>query len=272
MNFIINAVVLLVLMPIPLFLFATLCNPAEVRKRGAKQMLKEFARAAFSAGLSLLNAVCTRPFTFLCNLPLIKKNGDDTPILMVHGLYHNKAAWLIMRYRLNLAGYSNLHTWQYGSFITSYPELVLELRDAIEKLHYKSNKKIILIGHSLGGLLSCGATQAPETESMCAGLISLGTPYRGSILASIAIGRLGRSLHPASGLFKGENRIAYPQDIPKTAIISPMDELVLPWTNLEPSSGNWNIIHSHALGHVAMLYSREVSGLIVENIRKIQKA
>ncbi|NDV27571.1 triacylglycerol lipase [Desulfovibrio sp. JC010] len=267
----IKILLILILLPAPLFLFAFLCNPTEIQKRGRKQALKDLVRATFSAGISLLIAICTRPFTFLCELPLIRKNGDNTPILMVHGLYHNKAAWLLMRYRLNLAGFCNLHTWQYNSFTTSYPELVLELRDIISNLHRESGQKVILTGHSLGGLLSCGATQQPEIEKKCAGIITLGTPYKGSILASIAIGRLGRSLHPASSLFNGENRIGYPQDIPKTAIISPTDELVLPWPNLEPDPERFSIKRSRALGHVAMLYSREVSSVVAETIRKIQQ-
>ncbi|ACS81384.1 esterase/lipase family protein [Maridesulfovibrio salexigens] len=261
---------LLILLPLPLIIFAALCNRTEIRNRGTGPMIKDIARATVSAGISLIIAICTRPFTFLSNLPLIKKNGDDTPILMTHGLYHNKVAWVAMRYRLNLAGYTNLHTWQYNSFTTSYPELVLELRDIISKLHLESGREIILTGHSLGGLLSCGAAQDPEIEKMCAGIITLGTPYRGSILATIALGRLGRSLHPQGSLFKGKNKIGYPRNIPKTAIISPTDELVLPWSNLEPTSEEWQLKRTHAMGHVAMLYSRQVGKMVVESIRKIQ--
>ena len=262
--------VLMILLPLPLIIFAALCNRAEIRRRGLRQITKDIARATVSAGISLIIAICTRPFTFLCNLPLIRQNGSNTPILMTHGLYHNKAAWLVMRYRLNLAGFSSLHAWQYNSFTTSYPELVLELRDIISKLHLESGKKVILIGHSLGGLLSCGSAQDPKIEKMCAGIITLGTPYRGSGLAAIAIGRLGRSLHPQSNLFNGDNKISYPRSISKTAIISPTDELVLPWSNLEPVADEWNIKRTRALGHVAMLYSRQVGSMVVEAIRKIQ--
>ncbi|WP_239061121.1 triacylglycerol lipase [Desulfovibrio sp. JC022] len=271
MKILITAALILMLLPLPLFLFAALSNKKEIDRRGLKQNCKDIARATISAGISLLIAICTRPFTFLCTLPLINKNGDNTPILMVHGLYHNKVAWLVMRYRLNLSGFSNLHTWQYNSFTTSYPELVLELRDIISKLHRESGQKIILTGHSLGGLLSCGAAQNPDMEKMCAGIITLGTPYRGSSLAAIAIGRLGRSLNPHSSLFKGQNKIRYPQRIAKTAIISPTDELVLPWPNLEPASGKWTIKHTRAMGHVAMLYSRQVGHMVAEEIRKIKQ-
>ncbi|TIH12468.1 alpha/beta fold hydrolase [Marinifilum sp. JC120] len=270
LKIILFAAVLLIILPLPLFLVAAICNRETMCRRGIKQNCKDITRATISAGISLLIAIFTRPLTFLCDMPLIKKNGDNTPILMVHGLYHNKAAWLIMRYRLNLAGFSNLHSWQYNSFTTSYPELVLELRDIISNLHRESGKKVILTGHSLGGLLSCGAAQELEIEKKCAGIVTLGTPYRGSILANIAVGHLGRSLHPQSSLFKGENKIGYPRNIPKTALISPTDELVLPWENLEPTSDEWTIKHPRAMGHVAMLYSRQVGSMVVEAIHKIK--
>ncbi|WP_320006394.1 alpha/beta fold hydrolase [Maridesulfovibrio sp.] len=263
---------LLMLLPLPLFLFAAFSNLGEIRNRGIRRSAVELARASVSAGISLILAIFTRPFTFLCNLPLFKKNGDSIPILMIHGLYHNKAAWLLMRYRLNLAGFSNLHTWQYNSFTTSYPELVLELRNVIAKLHKETGQKIILTGHSLGGLISCGAANAPETEKLCAGIITLGTPYKGSNLAAIAIGRLGRSLHPQGVLFNGENKIKYPPNIPKTAIISPTDEMVLPWSNLEPCSGTWDILRCRAMGHVAMLYSGETSAMVARAIYRIKNA
>ncbi len=270
MKIIILAILILLLLPLPLFIFAAFCNQKEIRERGFKKALMELTQAELSAGFSLLTAICTRPLTFLSDLPLIRKNGDNTPILMVHGLYHNKSAWVLMRYRLNLAGFTGLHTWQYNSFTTSYPELVLELRDIISELHRKSGKKIILTGHSLGGLLACGATQDPEIEKMCAGIISMGTPYGGSILASIAIGRLGRSLHPDSSLFKGEDKIGYPKVISKTAIVSPTDELVLPWKNLIPRPDDWSVIRCPALGHVAMLYSGKVCEIVTQTIRTIQ--
>lgn len=123
---------------------------------------------------------------------------------MVHGLYHNRTAWLFMKHRLNRQGFSNLNTWQYNSFTTSYPELVLELRKQIAKLYEENNCRVMLVGHSLGGLIICGAAAEPDIENKVSGIITLGTPFKGSILTLVAPGRLGRSLHPESSLFKGE--------------------------------------------------------------------
>ncbi|CCO22620.1 esterase/lipase family protein [Maridesulfovibrio hydrothermalis] len=256
--------------PAALILFAALFNWKIIKNKPLKQNLQELGCAAASSVASLFIAITTRPFTCLDKLPLPEKNGDTLPILMVHGLYHNKAAWFIMKYRLSMQGFSNLNTWQYNSFTTSYPELVLELRREILKLQKKQNRKVMLIGHSLGGLLISGAASDPEIEKLTAGIITIATPFKGSMLAVTAPGRLGKSLHPQSALFISENKIHFPEHIRKTAIISPTDEMVLPWENLEPDHEQWTIKRSPALGHVAMLYSRRVARIVAETIREIK--
>lgn len=262
--------IILFFLPAPLLLFAAFFNRKEMKQKTFGSNIKELWSAIISAGTSLFVAILTRPFTFLDRIPLIAKADDNRPILLVHGLYHNKMAWLPMKHRLNRQGFANLKTWQYNSFTTSYPELVLELRKEIKKI-YNSNcrpEKVSLVGHSLGGLLISGAAENPETKEMVQQIITLGTPFKGSVLARIAPGRLGRSLHPDSSLFKGENPVRYPEGISKTAIISPADEMVLPGENLKPFSGSWRIIRCGAMGHVAMLYSRRVTRIVAECIRK----
>ncbi|WP_432737707.1 esterase/lipase family protein [Maridesulfovibrio sp. FT414] len=263
------AMAVLFLLPSPLVLFGILFNWRTVRNRPTDQILRELGGAIVSAGMSLFIAVCTRPFTFLNRLPLFAKGSDQRPILMVHGLYHNRTAWLFMKHRLNREGFGSLYTWQYNSFITSYPELVLALRREIRRIYEESGEEqVTLVGHSLGGLLISGASADLQVEKMVRGLITLGTPFKGSILAVMAPGRLGRSLHPESALFRGENRITYP-DIAKTAIISPTDEMVLPWENLEPDPDKWDIVRCSAMGHVAMLYSRKVSATVGRLIKRM---
>ena len=220
----------------------------------------------------MLAAVLTRPMLFLSRISFPQKKEDQTPILLVHGLYHNKTAWLLMKHRLNKSGLCNIETWQYNSFMTSYPELVLALVQKISKL-YKTNpgQKIILVGHSLGGLLISGAVTDKETVHKISGLITLGTPFQGSILAMLAPGRLGQSLHPKSNIFKGKNKFTTPADMHKVAIVSPIDEMVQPWENLKPVEKNWEIIECGPMGHVAMLYSQEVTMLVINSIKKLSK-
>ncbi len=188
---------------------------------------------------------------------------------MVHGLYHNDTAWLLIKPRLKNAGFKNFNTWSYNSFTTSYPDLLIELRKKILKLYAENNnQKLLLIGHSLGGLLMTGAIADEEVAGAVEKLITLGTPCRGSLLAIAAPGKLGQSLHPDSSLFKYLRSIPSPAGVDKTAIISPVDEMVLPWENLQPYDTSWKVIRSPAMGHVSMLYSRKVAKIISKILKQ----
>ncbi len=113
-----------------------------------------------------------------------------------------------------------------------------------------------------------GAIADEEVARTVEKIITLGTPCRGSLLAIAAPGKLGQSLRPNSSLFKYLRSIPSPVDVDKTAIISPVDEMVLPWKNLEPYDSSWKVIRSPAMGHVSMLYSHKVAKIISSILKK----
>ena len=53
---------------------------------------------------------------------------------------------------------------------------------------------MVLIGHSLGGLLIKSVLNHPDLADHIGLVITLATPHQGSVLAGLAMGRLGRSL------------------------------------------------------------------------------
>ena len=85
-----------------------------------------------------------------------------------------------------LQQYNNMAIQQF--YTTSYPELVLKLRKEIIRIHNENNCKIILVGHSLGGLIISGAANDPEIKKMVSGLITIGTPFKGSVLGADCYG------------------------------------------------------------------------------------
>ncbi|SMF12758.1 esterase/lipase family protein [Desulfovibrio gilichinskyi] len=259
----------ILLIPLPLILVMGAANCKELMGRGYKQVIRDLLMSFATIEVSVLIAGLTRPLAFLCADRIPKKATGTVPILMTHGLYHNRTAWLMMKPRLKRAGYGNLHTWSYNSFTTSYPELVLELRRRILRLYVENNnQKIVLIGHSLGGLLIKGAVSDPVVAEKISRIITLGTPFRGSLLAKIALGRLGRSLHPESSLFETNPGNSVMNEIPKTAIYSPVDEMVIPWKNLKPLENGWQTLPCSSMGHVAMLYSSQTVSIIIELIKQ----
>jgi pimeloyl-ACP methyl ester carboxylesterase len=156
---------------------------------------------------------------------------NKIPVLMIHGLQDTPATWAPLLNRLRTDPEINKH---YQFWIYSYPSgypfpysamLLREELDRIDKA-YPNHKKIVLIGHSMGGLVSrLMVTDAnmtfwneffgkpPEQVPMdprdkqllerglifryrpdVSRVIFISTPHRGSIIASNWIGRIGVAL------------------------------------------------------------------------------
>jgi triacylglycerol esterase/lipase EstA (alpha/beta hydrolase family) len=158
-------------------------------------------------------------------------DGNKTPVLMIHGLQDTPATWapLLNDLRSDPEINRRYQFWVYN-YPSGYPffysaELLREELDRLDKT-YPDHKKIILIGHSMGGLVARlmvtdtnlvlwndyfgeppdQIPMDPETKqsverllvfrhrSEVSRVIFISTPHRGSEIASNWIGRLGVSL------------------------------------------------------------------------------
>lgn len=142
-------------------------------------------------------------------LAMVRKRTLDfdgatrAPVLLVHGFGQNRYAWhLPMRSMANAlaeAGYDvfNLDLRGHGRSrqlgappCRSVEDYVREdLPSAVEAVQRLADgRKVLLVGHSLGGLVSCAA--APNLDGAIAGVATIGSPYHftsGSIsLSAIA--------------------------------------------------------------------------------------
>ncbi len=201
-------------------------------------------------------------------LPLWRSPRGGPRVLLVHGLYHNNAAWLLFRRRLARAGLRDARFFRYSSFDRPFEDLARDLAGRIlEILAEDPGRPLALVGHSLGGLLLRAAACDQRLRGGPACLLTLGTPHRGSALARLAPGRLGQSLRPESPLFRRLAALCEPADLPRLALVSPLDNMVLPAANLTPPPG-WSLAATPPMAHVAMLYRRECVRLGLEFLKQ----
>jgi pimeloyl-ACP methyl ester carboxylesterase len=140
-----------------------------------------------------------------------------TPVLFVHGIDSDPTTWTQGSVGLTLeppldyvdsalgtpqqvTGYtfnwSNYSGFKYGSklaWVTGPPAPGPGplLAQAIECVAGKSGRKVIIIAHSMGGLLTEYASTTGSVADDIAAVFTLGTPFQGSWLDSTAIGPLG---------------------------------------------------------------------------------
>lgn len=182
---------------------------------------------------------------------------SDPIVIAIHGLYHNRSAFVFLERALKRAGVRDVRMWGYSSWGTDFFTLGERLARDLETLHRDCpSRPILLVGHSLGGLLArcAAATVDPGTVAGC---LTLGTPHQGSRLAVFAVGTLGRSLGYRSPLIEkieqAENRRPRLR-APFLALASPVDNMVLPTEALVPATSHWQVQWTPPMSHVALLY------------------
>ncbi|EKO38155.1 MAG: hypothetical protein B193_3151 [Solidesulfovibrio magneticus str. Maddingley MBC34] len=180
---------------------------------------------------------------------------DATPVVVcLHGLYHNPSAFWRIRLALGRAGINRVLILGYPSFRddfeTEAARLAARLREFVSP-----DASVCFLGHSLGGLMARRLAAEPDFLGRTRCVVTLGTPHRGSALARLAVGRLGRSLAPESGLFGRLDALPDPPGARLVALASPVDNLVVPDSGLIPDRPGWELELTEPVSHVAMLYA-----------------
>lgn len=108
-------------------------------------------------------------------LPLLAsaERGDGHPVLLLPGFLGDEGSLLALKYFLRNRGY-DVQTWGLGRNLGFQTRHANALQQKIRFMHFKSGRKVSLVGWSLGGMFALyGAKAAPECVR---NIITLGSP------------------------------------------------------------------------------------------------
>jgi len=209
--------------------------------------------------------------------PTTAQHNAPPLVVLVHGLYHNPAAWFVLRRRLARAGFAQVRTYAYASFGQEFADIAAGLADLLlEAGREAPGGRVVLVGHSLGGLViraACADSRlASPAACTLAGVVTLGTPHRGSTLAGMfGIGRLARGLAPG-GRIIAQVRALPPCPCPALSLYSPTDGMVLPLSGAlldeRERQGGWSEKVLPPTSHVGLLYSGAAARETLAFLRK----
>jgi pimeloyl-ACP methyl ester carboxylesterase len=113
-------------------------------------------------------------------------------VVLLHGLGRTRRSMARLAASIAAAGY-RVETLGYPSRRLGIAACAEHLRPAITAIRHRAGGPIVLVGHSMGGLVARHlATPDPD---LAAGIVMLGTPNRGSEAADIvSASRLGRAV------------------------------------------------------------------------------
>lgn len=238
-------------------------------------MLNPRAVAAGAAREALSIAACiTRyPFgLFDAALSTGRACGDpvhDTPVVLVHGLGHNRSGWFALDRRLRRAGFTSVHTHNYVPVATSVPRLAKGLAEKIAAVRELTGAdRVHVVGHSLGGILLRWYVQELGGDATVDTAVTIASPHRGSVLARFAVGRLAADLRPGSAVLRRLERGATPSPVRWIAYWSNLDEFVQPASSaklVEPGLRATNLFVRHH-GHMTAMLSPLVTRSIVSQL------
>jgi len=229
-------------------------------------------RLARAAGIILLETVCLlltilqHPLGwFPAHAPPPEGEGER-PVLLLHGLFHNRACWCWTRHRLRRRGWRHLYAinlppWHDVEDLTERVDRkVDELRNAsgVDKVH--------LVGHSMGGVIARNYLQLRGGAAKVASCTLIASPNHGSRLAPFTLTPLGRLLLPGSEFLRRLAAAPLPPEVRVTSIYSRHDNMVLPWdaAHLEGADNR----EFSGMGHMTVLYHPEVFAALLTALQE----
>ncbi len=188
--------------------------------------------------------------------------GKGQPILLVHGYLNHGSVWLFPKKRLEGFGLGPIYTIHLGHPFRSIRQYAQKVKEKAEKITKETGRKdLVLIGHSMGGLVcSWYATQLAPVHKVT-DVITIGTPFFGTPLAQIGLGPNAREMEPDSFFLKELRAgIARKKGIRFYHLATKCDQLVRPFSSaLLPE--NEHLIFED-IGHASLLYSKRVTDQI----------
>jgi pimeloyl-ACP methyl ester carboxylesterase len=228
----------------------------------------------FSTMVSQIFMIIFYPLVFLKKLwqPEPEPNASLPPVILIHGLYHNASAWIFYRWWLRRSGFSNVYAFSYNSWKDTFWEIFHKFDLWVSEIYASfPGEPILFVGHSLGGLLAkaYAGKDGPQGNKV-AGVITLGSPHKGSKLTVYGMGRLAKSLAYDSSLMQRLEGIEMPSATFCVSLYSPVDNIVLPIDSLKPPPG-WKQERTNPICHISMLYHRPTFRRVLTHLKALSK-
>jgi len=172
--------------------------------------------------------------SFLASWPLLAQNkrGDGRPVLLLPGFMAGDGSMILIKQFLRQMGYA-ASGWRQGRNMGPTPDLLNPLVEQLRRLYEKEDRKVALIGQSLGGVYARELARLhPEMVSK---VITLGSPFR--MPSTAGVSELVREDVEIDAEFEAlRKHMASPPPVPVTALYSRSDGIV-PWQTCIESPG-----------------------------------
>jgi len=205
---------------------------------------------------------------------------DVAPVALLPGYLENAVTLRVLEVRLARALGVPVRAFSPPRYFLGIDRLAEDYQRQIAAwLEGLGARRVALVGHSMGGLIARQLAENPpaaraEGEAggaparlRVAAVVSLASPHQGTALSPFAPGRNARQMRRGSGFLELLNTSQPPRGARYAGLCSTHDNLVVPWTcGLSPRGENHVLRYR---GHLSLLFSRQVAGLIADQLRAV---
>jgi predicted alpha/beta hydrolase family esterase len=188
------------------------------------------------------------------------------PVVLVHGYLSNRGYFRPMVRWLEARGVAPIFVPSYRSVFSGIEAGAAELHAAIEGACAAGEARVILVCHSMGGLLARRYLRE-HGAGRIARLVTIASPHHGTVLSSWGVGEHARQMRRESEFLRALAReeARDPPRIPVTSIYTVHDNLVSPQ---DTSRLEWaRNVAVAGIGHVGILGHEPVFTLVLEELR-----
>lgn len=203
--------------------------------------------------------------------PPIPRSEDEalcTPVILVPGYMMGIFAFYPLKMWLRRQGLNPVVPVAFSPPWGDLETMAEQLREKVDEVYEACGRtRVILIAHSLGGLVSRFYLTKLEGSSFVKKVIYLATPHRGTKLWTFALGPCAAQMRPGSPFLLSLN--AAPPEavrVPQISLYSDFDEMVIPAASAKLERGGGVNVPLAAVGHNAYLYSPKVYRRILEAV------
>jgi len=191
--------------------------------------------------------------------------ASNLPVLLVHGYLHNQSAWLWFIHALQKqAGIGAIFSLNLNPPCASIVEFAEILKNKIHAIQTETGaEQIILIGHSMGGLVSSYYCEYLAPPGEINKIITLGTPFQGTRTGVLGVGKEIIEMAPESSFLSDLNERIQQSKVPYYTIASKIDNMIVPWeAALLPEGEAKEQLVLEDYGHMRLL----ISNIVVEQV------
>jgi predicted esterase YcpF (UPF0227 family) len=214
--------------------------------------------------LAVLAAGLLRPTHHLPSHRAAVGSPTGRPILLIHGYLHDSSAWTYLKRKLQQAGFGPIYCLNLGypfRSIRDYGEKVVQKAEHIEKETQRHD--LILIGHSMGGLVSSWYATRLAKRGTVTDVITIGSPLAGTHVAKFGLGRDAREMELGSALVRELQEEIRKSDPTRFYHIgTKTDQLVIPNTSAIVEGHPERQFIVEDIGHLTLLFSPRIANTI----------